>query len=126
MTIYKQWSNPPKAKAEKKSGPSRTSLAGYQPADQRIQSLLSAGKRLFDANTAAYDIPAGEKYYIDNISVDPTRSKAFDFADASEAMRNVENHVKIVKATQKAQKEQVKPAEKTLEPEKGDGHSKNP
>lgn len=102
VKIYSQWENTPHATPEKPSGKSKYSQAGYQPAEEKIKSLLAAGKRLFEANTAAYDIKPGESYDIDEIATDPTKKQGFDLAEASQLMASVETSMKRSKEAQKA------------------------
>lgn len=57
--------------------------AGFIPKERKIRMMLQAGKRLDEMRKAGmFDFDPGQKIDL-NISVDPTRSKGFDLAEAS-------------------------------------------
>lgn len=59
-----------------------TESAGYITAKQRIENMILAGKRLVQYRKEQFDFQYDEK--IDFNYNDPTRSKNFDMADASQ------------------------------------------
>lgn len=63
---------------------SRVDMIGYIPRDRLIQMFINSGKRLVNER-GVFDFH--EDVDIDEYEPDPTRSKAFDLADASEAMK---------------------------------------
>lgn len=77
---------------EKNSGRSPVETAGYIPANQRIENMMLAGQRLSESRKEQYDFPDGE---IDESYNDPTRSKNFDLADASQIQNNIEFEQKL-------------------------------
>lgn len=82
--------------------------AGYIPAKQRIEALLYAGQRLKVARAELYDFRDGEE--VDEDYFDPTRSRGFDPADATQMMNGLEaNANRRIKIKQKAQAEQKEP-----------------
>lgn len=111
--IHSQFTNRPHAKAEKVQKESKVSMAGYQPHEEMIKSMIRAGKQLYDARTASYN--AQEGVDIDEQVIDPTLRKDFDFLDAKIAVDNAKKHVKEVKIAreklEKLEKENKKAAE---------------
>lgn len=61
---------------------SRVSMVGYIPRHRQISILIEAGKKL-DRLRGQFDLKPGEKFDLDDIECDPTRSKSFDLAEAS-------------------------------------------
>lgn len=68
-----------------------TESAGYISAKQRIENLIFAGQRLAQHRAEQYDL-TGEysDEDEDNISIDPTRRKDFDLADATTHLHELE------------------------------------
>jgi len=103
---------PNKIIPEKNSGKSFVENVGYISAEKRISNLMLAGQRLRDYRNDQFDFP-DEKSIDDNFT-DPTRSKNFDMADATQLSyqteRNIINSKKAVdmalKSSQDAQKAQ--------------------
>lgn len=54
-------------------------IAGYIPANKRIENIINAGQRLVLSRSEQYDFPDGN----DDGSTDPTRKLDFDMAEAS-------------------------------------------
>ena len=90
--------------AEINSGITLVERAGYIPAQQRIENLMLAGQRLFQARKELYDFPDGK---IDLNFSDPTRRKNYDLADGFQDGLKVEARLKAqreaVKASQTVQ-----------------------
>lgn len=59
-----------------------TESAGYITAKQRIENMILAGQRLVDYRKEQFDFQPDEE--IDPDFTDPTRSKNFDMADATQ------------------------------------------
>ncbi|QXP44171.1 MAG: hypothetical protein [Arizlama microvirus] len=74
QTPYTHQKTPP----EVNSGECLVDLAGYIPAQKRIENLIMAGQRLRDYRAQQFDFPDGE---IDEDYEDPTR----DIRDLAEA-----------------------------------------
>lgn len=86
--IYAQWKNPPKAKAEKGGGKRLVSLSGYVPLKDRIEDFMRAGVNLLRTRGGGYyDSDYGD--IDDNSPVDPFRAPGVDFAEVSEAAREL-------------------------------------
>lgn len=79
--FYTKYDRPPKIFVESCGGPSLVETAGYITAEQRINNLISAGRRLVEARKYQYDFPDGK---IPDGYSDPTRSKDFDMSDATQ------------------------------------------
>lgn len=71
----------PDPQLEPGGGESIVETAGYVPAEVQIMDMMAAGRRLGEYRRERYDFGAGEKVPEDYY--DPTRSPAFDLADAS-------------------------------------------
>lgn len=71
-----------KSSPEINSGEEKVSCVGFIPRARQIETLIQAGKRL-EIMRGKYDVTQ-DKFDIDEIDIDPTRSKSFDLADASE------------------------------------------
>lgn len=65
---------------------SKVDMIGYIPKERQIAMLIQAGERLVN-HRGVYDFAANQDVDIDEHPVDPTRSKSFDLADASEVMK---------------------------------------
>jgi len=111
MKFATQYS-PNKILPEKNSGKSLVESVGYIPAQKRIENLMTAGQRLKDYRNEQFDFP--DEKSIDHDFTDPTRSKNFDMADATQLSyqteRNIINSKKAVdmalKSSQAAEKAQ--------------------
>lgn len=106
-TKYSVQKTPP----ERNSGISMTEKAGYIPAKARIENMMLAGQRLVAHRAEMYDFTDFKQ--IDESFIDPTRSKNFDMADATQFALNIENNKKqadALKASQTAQE----PSDKDL------------
>lgn len=71
-----------KSTPEINSGEEKVSCIGFIPRARQIETLIQAGKRL-ETMRGKYDITQ-DNINIDDVDIDPTRSKSFDLADASE------------------------------------------
>jgi len=96
---------------EKPSGPSRVEKAGYIPANIKIQSLMSAGKRLVESRAEQYDFLDDKS--VDHDFYDPTRRPGFDMADASIMENALEARIEA-----RIQAEKLKAIEKDKEESK--------
>ena len=88
ITNYK--SSPP----QRFSQISKTQKKGYITAQQRIEQIMLAGKNLREYRENQYDFKTESD--IDFSLNDPTRSKNFDLADASQLKYAVEASLKAV------------------------------
>ena len=77
--------NRPKSKPEAPSGMSRVEIAGYVPAQIKIESLMNAGRRLIESRREQFDFPPGED--VDETFHDPTRKAGLDRVDI-DTMKN--------------------------------------
>lgn len=105
-TKYSLQKTPP----EVNKGPSHVEKAGYIPAQARIENMMLAGQRLVAHRAEMYDFK--ELKDIDENFIDPTRSKNFDMADASQFALNLEQKQReseALKASQAAQEAQEEP-----------------
>jgi len=106
-------------KYEKVNNKKLVETAGYIPAKIRIENLMLAGKRLAEARDLLYDFQEGEE--IDENFTDPTRSKNFDMADATQIKHAMQQKVRndqkesLKKTTNNSQQEPKK-TEVTEEP----------
>ena len=105
-TKYSLQKTPP----EVNKGPSHVEKAGYIPAQARIENMMLAGQRLVAHRAEMYDFK--ELKDIDENFIDPTRSKNFDMADASQLALNLDQKQReseALKASQAAQEAQEEP-----------------
>lgn len=72
-----------RAVPEKNSGKTLVETAGYISAQKRIENMILAGQHLVDFRKSQFDFP--DKDSINDDFYDPTRSKNYDMADASQA-----------------------------------------
>lgn len=75
-TIYDR----PEKSPEINSGEILVEKAGYEPAKNKIERMIIAGRRLQDFRRHQFDFQPGEE--IDETFIDPTRNPAFDPSDA--------------------------------------------
>lgn len=121
FSAYSMFVNPPKYKGEVNNDKYMVSLAGYIPAEERIKTLIAAGKRLYEHQNAIYDVPSGYRGDIDSLPIDPTRSKEFGLEDASAILDDATKKYSDFSAKKKDElkKKQAekakKPAEKPVE-----------
>lgn len=97
----------PKSKPERNNGKTLVERDGYLSAQKRITNMILAGQRLKDFRTAQerYDFPDGK---IDEDAWDPTRSKNFDLADASQMQYDVRGRLIASQTAREAQEEAIK------------------
>lgn len=109
-----------KQQPESNNGERMVEIAGYIPANKRIENIINAGQRLMNSRSEQYDFPDGK----DDGSIDPTRRLDFDMAEASTlyniASDRIEQAVKIaseakLKASEALKKEASVEAEKPVE-----------
>lgn len=120
MTFFTQFSNRPQYAGQAMDDSYIVEMGGYVDPKTQIEAFLLAGKRLVAGRAEAYDYPDGKD---DGLPMDPTRSKNFDMADASQALNLYEEKVETTKRNlKKLQKEQeaAKAAEEKEAPE-GEG-----
>lgn len=107
---------------EKNSGICKVDRAGYISSQKRIENLINAGMRLVESRREQYDFPGNE---FDPDFEDPTRSKNFDMADASQmdyavkermaaAARNKAVQEQAAKASQSAQEARIEHPEQEV------------
>lgn len=82
-----KWNRVSKSIPEINSGKTKVSMVGYVSRHQQIQTLIDAGKRL-DKIRGRYDLQEDQDVDIDDLQLDPTRSLAFDLAEASQILNN--------------------------------------
>ena len=84
------FNNPSFITYEKNSGKRRVEVAGYIPADKQILAMINAGQRL---DNARKNFDFDESHPVDeSIPCDPTRSKGYDIAEASQDLRSTGIH----------------------------------
>lgn len=89
--MYNSHANRIPHQKEMNDGKSDVETAGFIPKNRKIQIMLTAGKRLEDMRKAGvFDFMPGVEPDL-YVQVDPTRSKAFDLADASAILRNLQD-----------------------------------
>ena len=98
-TKYSLQKTPP----EVNKGPSHVEKAGYIPAQARIENMMLAGQRLVAHRAEMYDFK--ELKDIDESFTDPTRSKNFDMADASQFALNLDQKQKAQEAPEEPSKQ---------------------
>jgi len=92
---------------EKNNQLRKIEVAGYIPAKKRIENIINAGMRLMEARSNQYDFPDGND---DGFSMDPTRKKGYDMADATQAYHELQAKLELkrmasIEASKKAQAE---------------------
>lgn len=102
-------SNFPKIK-EPIDGELLTEVAGYIPANIRIENIINAGERLRQARAEMYDFGPNDE--IDEDFQDPTRSKSFDLADASVLKENLDMRYREIQKQKKVLAEKAKSTKK--------------
>ena len=93
-----------KAKPEKNLGERITESAGYIPPKRQIEEMILAGKRLSEFRAEMYDYPDA-KSVPEDIQIDPTRSPAFDMADATQLAEETERRLQYQAKRSKEEKE---------------------
>lgn len=81
---------------------SRVDMLSFIPKERQIQILIQAGQRL--RGKGVYDLNPDSTEDIDDLDCDPTRRKDFDLADASNALRTIQNLEELKKAAEKKMK----------------------
>nr|WAE43900.1 MAG: hypothetical protein [Microviridae sp.] len=117
--IYTQFDRPP-IEMEKNDEPSMTETAGYITPQQMVENLINAGQRLDAYRMEQYDFQDyDENGYlkIDNEFHDPTRSKNFDDADATQIALNLNAKLAVDKKAVDAKIREKKEKELTNAPE---------
>lgn len=105
---FNYFGNVKKQNPETNSGELLVEDAGSMSAEQRVELMISAGRRL-QISKKNYDFAPGEDVD-ETVMMDPTRGPNFDLADGSQMLRNVEQ--KIIEAKQKKQLEEKEAREK--------------
>lgn len=90
---------------ELNSGETLVDRAGYISAQRRIENMIFAGQRLVQSRRESFDFPDGK---IDESFQDPTRSKNYDMADATQDALKVRQSLQNRADERKAQEEAVK------------------
>lgn len=109
--------NRPKSIGQVFTGKSMTEKAGYVPANQLIESMILAGRRLNEYRAAQYDFPDGK---VDDNFTDPTRVQGFDLADATIIQQKLKTEIpdKIQELKEKARLEALEKSGEDSEPGK--------
>jgi len=118
FNIFSQWKNPPLCDNEVvEPNGYITDAAGYIPAKEQIENLIAAGHRLHEWRASMYT----NEPTPDDVEIDPTTRKDFDFAAAHEEMVSVDASLKAAKAAaDKKAKEDAEAASKaSTEPPEG-------
>lgn len=83
------------SKPEINSGEILVQTAGYISKERRIKSLMWAGRRIEELRSlGAFDVLPGETKNINQIKLDPTRSKGYDLSDAHKDLKDTIGRVK--------------------------------
>jgi len=114
-TMYSPY-NRPKRAPEVNSGELVTESAGYIPAKNLIEGMLQAGQRLGEYRDTMYDYQTENAPEDIEMSLDPTRTRNFDMADASAIENAVTNNLK--EQEKKAKEEKKKNDERKKAAEK--------
>ena len=112
-----------KTSPEVNKGPSHVEKAGYIPAQARIENMMLAGQRLVAHRAEMYDFK--ELKDIDENFIDPTRSKNFDMADASQFALNLEQKQRAEEALKASQTAQDGSNDSQIPPDKGSDSKSN-
>ena len=118
-TKYSLQKTPP----EVNKGPSHVEKAGYIPAQARIENMMLAGQRLVAHRAEMYDFK--ELKDIDENFIDPTRSKNFDMADATQIALNIEQKQRELDALKASQTAQDGSNDSQIPPDKGSDSKSN-
>jgi len=84
-----------------------TEQSGYIPAQKRIENLLNAGQRLKDFRDQQFDFV--DENSIDDQFFDPTRTKNFDLADATQLQYDLTGRQKRLQTAPEPLEEAKKP-----------------
>lgn len=84
-------------------------IAGYVPANVKIEELIYAGQRLKEYRQEQFDFAAGKD--VPDDFIDPTRSGDFDMADASAIQVSLTERYKKFEAEQKEKERKKKEQE---------------
>lgn len=95
--------NRPPSDAESNSGELLVERVGYISAQKRIENMILAGQRLKDFRSEQFDFPDENSIQYD--FDDPTRSKGFDLADATQLSYLTEQKIKNVQKNAKSKPE---------------------
>lgn len=119
MKFYTKYDRPPTS-YEVGGGKKLVETAGYLSAKQRIDNLITAGRQLMASRAEQYDFPEGTP--TDTNFSDPTRSRGFDLADASQVIEHVEMGMRSSIEAKKADEDAKKAAqsEKNVNPAQPD------
>lgn len=114
MKFRTAYNRPPKT-PEVNSGETLVEIAGYIPAQKRIENMILAGQRLVDYRKSQFDFEGVEK--IDYDFNDPSRSLNFDVADATQIKLSVTERLKRSQKRQEAslEAEKAKAEEKAVQ-----------
>jgi len=89
----------PEKKPEINTGPDKCERAGYIPAKTQIELMMNAGIRLGEYRKEMYDF-SDEEEVPDDFRPPAVRNKAYDLADASMDMQDVNARLNKQKADQ--------------------------
>lgn len=101
---------------EKLSHKKIVEVAGYVPAQIRIENLINAGLRLEQSRMEEFDLPDGEMS--DDFVPDPTRQRNYDLADASRDLSDARSRINSRKASTKVDAQKVVSVEEKAVSEK--------
>lgn len=94
--------------AEKNNLPSITERGGYMPAKVRIEQFFQAGVNLENYRKQQFDYSVDDNIDIDNVDIDPTRSKSYDFDDAHDDLNHLREVEERVMSERKKVSEEAK------------------
>nr|QJB20350.1 MAG: hypothetical protein [Microvirus sp.] len=112
MREYQTVNNPMPMVQEINDGELVTEVGSYIPAKEQIESFLVGGMALEASRKSRYDFEDA----IDEDFEDPTRSKGFDMADATQIQLATEAYLNEVK--KEAEEKRLSEAEAEKKPEK--------
>lgn len=110
VQIFDNWNRPP-SKLEEGGGKRITESAGYIPVRVQVENMIIAGERLGEYRREKYDFGEGTEVDLE-ADPDPTRSPAFDMADATYLARETSARLK---AQANAAKEKIDADKAALE-----------
>ena len=110
VEIFNHWTHPPPCEPELlEHNEFVVDASGYIPAKEQIENLMAAGHRLHDWRARMY----ANEPTPDDVEIDRTLRKDFDFQDAHEEMVSIETSLKKARkeARQKAEADKAAAAE---------------
>lgn len=106
-----RWNRNPVQK-DKNNGKRKIEVAGYIPANVRIENMIDAGRRLIEARAEQYDYKTAQEVPEDGGPLDPTRNPNYDLADVTMAAQYLDP--KLKEASKKAKELKAAEEEKVF------------